>query len=628
MIRFACPSCQTAFNVDPSKAGLRTKCPKCGQRVAVPQPRDVTLPGILLTGSPPADDTPTGGQTAPIPEWVQEQLQPKGKLAASPVVRNDVPAEAATPIPRLSEAPWEANDSSRPEVGEQATEQPKLVREFRCSSCKAQVTLKTPAVEGKTIKCPKCGKLVSVKEDRSAGPREEQAREYDLADEEPKTSPGRPRRLLVAAVIGVWIAVAASLILAVFLPKRATPPQQAQSTDPGIASPELDVFDERLAKFMGKDEAAGGRDTAGSSGTATGSNAVVLQPDVLFSQASSAVLRVMIQNRQGQTISFGSGFLVGNKRLVVTNYHVIEKAHTAHVVLADKTVLYVEGAAALDQGADIAIIKLSDQMKVQPLELAGSNLPPVGTKVYAIGNPKGLDNTLSDGLVSGHRDIDGIPMIQTNAAISPGSSGGPLFGPDGKVVGVTTSKRRGGENLNFAVPASHAAKLLRRCEGETQLTQFPLVQQPITEVANPPADRPPDAKMAKPEEWSQEDVENAAHFVRAFRASDAAFEICRKAGHPPGSSRPWMMAVNDRREFARLITTANQEATLVRKDVLKRMNASLPVAFEDYITATSYMGAIALSGRPDNRATAIWSRFGLWWGVNKANVRVPPGAVP
>ena len=145
------------------------------------------------------------------------------------------------------------------------------------------------------------------------------------------------------------------------------------------------------------------------------------------------------------------------------------------------------GAAALDQEADVAIIKVAGRIAAQPLELAGDELPPVGAKVYAIGSPLGLfANTLSDGLVSAHRERGAIPyfprlptMIQTTAPISHGSSGGPLLRADGKVVGVMTlTFASEGENLNFAVPASHVARLLLRCEGEGPLTQLPLVREP------------------------------------------------------------------------------------------------------------------------------------------------------
>lgn len=206
-----------------------------------------------------------------------------------------------------------------------------------------------------------------------------------------------------------------------------------------------------------------------------------LSADALFTRASPAVVQVVIQDRRFRTIGGGSGFLVGSSGLIVTNYHVIEKAHAAHILFADKTKVEVFAVAAFDEAADIAIIRIESPPSIQPLELGVNGLPAVGAKVYAIGNPLGLANTLSDGLVSGQREFDGMTAIQTTAPISPGSSGGPLLDSDGRVVGVTTFLFKGGQNLNFAVPASHVARLLLRTERALPWIPLPLVRHPVAD---------------------------------------------------------------------------------------------------------------------------------------------------
>jgi S1-C subfamily serine protease len=228
-----------------------------------------------------------------------------------------------------------------------------------------------------------------------------------------------------------------------------------------------------------------------------------LSADAIFARSSPAVVQVVTQDGRGRP-STGSGFLVSTKNLLATNYHVIKKAHNAHVVLADKTRLPVLGVAALDEEADIAIIMIAGEIGAQPLELAGNDLPPVGAKVYAIGTPLGrFANTLSDGLVSGHREkgavFPGMPsMIQTTAAVSHGSSGGPLLGDDGKVRGVMTlGFSPEGENLNLAIPASHVERLLRRCEDDVELTQFPLSRQSAPEGWVSKPDLSPESKEAE-----------------------------------------------------------------------------------------------------------------------------------
>jgi S1-C subfamily serine protease len=204
-------------------------------------------------------------------------------------------------------------------------------------------------------------------------------------------------------------------------------------------------------------------------------------PDALFARSSPAVGRVVTLDRRGLPAGTGSAFLVSGYGLFVTNYHVIEQAHSAYIVLADKRRMAVYGVAALDEEADLAVISVEGSgslrnppvfaalTKLVPLELAGGDLPTVGSKVYAIGNPLGLANTLSDGLVSGHRELDHMTVIQTTAPISPGSSGGPLLGADGRVVGVTTFMFKGGQNLNFAVPASKLTSLIASCRAVQSL---------------------------------------------------------------------------------------------------------------------------------------------------------------
>ncbi|MCZ6652959.1 MAG: tetratricopeptide repeat protein [Planctomycetota bacterium] len=187
----------------------------------------------------------------------------------------------------------------------------------------------------------------------------------------------------------------------------------------------------------------------------------------IFAKASPAVVRVEVRDSDFRLVGQGSGFLISEDGLIVTNHHVIEDAYFALVLLDDDVKYFVQGIAGVDREADLALLK--NQSKGLPfLELAGPDLPKVGTRVYAIGNPKGLTNTLSEGLVSGHRKIGEKPiLIQTSAAISPGSSGGALLDGNGRVVGVTTSYVQGGQNLNFAVPVVRLIKLINN-RGELQ----------------------------------------------------------------------------------------------------------------------------------------------------------------
>lgn len=184
-------------------------------------------------------------------------------------------------------------------------------------------------------------------------------------------------------------------------------------------------------------------------------------PDQLFASRSPAVVRV-IAHDSNFNVRLGSGFFISKDGLLVTNYHVIREADFASVLRDDNTTMYVEGIAAQDKSADLAILKVN--VSEVPFLKIGSDEPPkVGTKVYAIGNPDGLTNTLSEGLVSGLRNSSNhLVAIQTSAAISHGSSGGPLMTADGAVVGVTSATLIDGQNLNFAVPAGQVRQLIAK----------------------------------------------------------------------------------------------------------------------------------------------------------------------
>ena len=192
----------------------------------------------------------------------------------------------------------------------------------------------------------------------------------------------------------------------------------------------------------------------------------------LYSRVSPAVVRIEVRDAQLKIVGHGSGFFVSTDGLVVTNQHVIDGANFATVETADGVTMFVEGVAAVSKPHDLALLKVKAR-GLPSLVLGSSERPPVGTRVFAIGHPMGVKNSvLSEGLVSGVGEAMGggtVPTIQTSAPISPGSSGGPLVNADGEVIGVTSAihndPRRLSQNLNYAVPASLVHDLLKIGKG-------------------------------------------------------------------------------------------------------------------------------------------------------------------
>lgn len=182
-------------------------------------------------------------------------------------------------------------------------------------------------------------------------------------------------------------------------------------------------------------------------------------------QSASAAVRdaarhvVMLRgfDAEGRVTAQGSGFYFGPGR-IATNYHVIEGATTVRIIGADgDTLAATTHAEAADAGLDLAILPApeghSGGLWLETL------YPYVGDRVWAYGSPKGLAGTMTDGIVSAVRERGGRTVLQISAPISPGSSGGPVLDARGRVVGVTVSSVRGGQNLNFAVPGRELARL-------------------------------------------------------------------------------------------------------------------------------------------------------------------------
>jgi S1-C subfamily serine protease len=176
--------------------------------------------------------------------------------------------------------------------------------------------------------------------------------------------------------------------------------------------------------------------------------------------AKGAIVTIVMAN-DDRPIARGTGFLVRADGAILTNYHVIATGNVGVVKFADGTILPVDGVLATDKFRDLAIIKIHGKT-FPTLTLGNSDQIQVGEEVVAIGNPLGLELTVSNGILSGIRtdEKEDAKLLQITAPISHGSSGGPLFNMSGEVVGINALILEGGESLNFAIPINDAQRLL------------------------------------------------------------------------------------------------------------------------------------------------------------------------
>ncbi|MEC7651265.1 MAG: DegQ family serine endoprotease, partial [Pseudomonadota bacterium] len=178
-------------------------------------------------------------------------------------------------------------------------------------------------------------------------------------------------------------------------------------------------------------------------------------------------------DRKRRASSLGSGFIIDDTGIVVTNFHVIENAEEITVTLSDETVFTAE-VLGQDQKTDIAVLKIDPgDTELTAVPFGDSDSLRVGDWVLAIGNPFGLGGTVTAGIVSARgRDIGNGPyddFIQTDASINRGNSGGPLFNVEGEVIGINTaifSQTGGSVGIGFAISSNLAKRVT------TQLAEY------------------------------------------------------------------------------------------------------------------------------------------------------------
>jgi tetratricopeptide (TPR) repeat protein len=174
----------------------------------------------------------------------------------------------------------------------------------------------------------------------------------------------------------------------------------------------------------------------------------------IYQGAAASVFLVEVRT-DTSVVAIGSAFLIDGGR-IVTNAHVIRGGRPFLKTGAVALPLILQ---RLDPVQDLAVLRTETPLEAVPLRLSASD-PPIGTAIFAIGNPQGLERSISEGIISGARVREGRRLLQLTAPISPGSSGGPVLSKDGSVVGVTVGYLEGGQNLNFAIPASVVRSLI------------------------------------------------------------------------------------------------------------------------------------------------------------------------
>lgn len=192
----------------------------------------------------------------------------------------------------------------------------------------------------------------------------------------------------------------------------------------------------------------------------------------IYKAASPSVFLISTRGQDGSTISIGTGFLIGPGQLA-TNWHVIE---AGNAFLETGAVSIPVEIISRDELNDLAIVKVKANISATPLKLSAKSITP-GQSVFVIGNPEGLEKSITNGVVSGIRVVNDRKLMQISAPISPGSSGGPVLDSSGEVVGITVAMLTEGQNLNFAVPVPQLIQLIESPGSAKQLDLDRLLQE-------------------------------------------------------------------------------------------------------------------------------------------------------
>jgi S1-C subfamily serine protease len=181
------------------------------------------------------------------------------------------------------------------------------------------------------------------------------------------------------------------------------------------------------------------------------------RPEKIYQKTLPSVMTLEVEDVAGEKF-VGTGVLALADDVAVTAWHVIAGARSVCAVFADGQRIEVSGCIDRDGVRDLALIKLAKALPHRRAALC-TNLQPVAARTYVIGSPKGYDFSISDGLISQIRRVDGFPQYQLSCPISAGNSGSPVLNERGQVIGIASWTKADAQNVSFAIPTGELARL-------------------------------------------------------------------------------------------------------------------------------------------------------------------------
>jgi|GEM_PF-1138398 len=185
----------------------------------------------------------------------------------------------------------------------------------------------------------------------------------------------------------------------------------------------------------------------------------------IFDKWNESIVVIISRDKKDNILGQGSGFVISRDGAIATNYHVVKSAYNVLIRFVSGKSYQKVSLIAGYPSYDIAILhieEIEEDESFLSVFLGDSDNMQVGEQILAIGSPYGWENTISDGLISGKREIGDFELLQITAPVSPGSSGGALFNMKGEVIGIITiGSQWGAQNLNFAIPINNLKLLVK-----------------------------------------------------------------------------------------------------------------------------------------------------------------------
>lgn len=292
-----------------------------------------------------------------------------------------------------------------------------------------------------------------------------------------------------------------------------------------------------------------------------------------LTRLSPAVLTLYVFGAKGEAIGQGSGFVIRNDGVAITNWHVAKDAHTISAVNGTGQTFKVESLINVDDENDLVTMQLEKTNAADTfhsLSIADSRSVVPGQKVYTLSAPQGLSQSITDGILSAFRAVDGLQLLQITAPISPGSSGGPVLNDRGEVIGVIKGLLTSGQQLNFAIPVDAALRLINMAP----MTSLP------TERSRTSNDRAvessPDSLFEQGLKAYEEKhyVESAKLFERVMTQDSANLAALYNAALAHVNGSDYARGIEYFRRFIRL-ASADDEGLPVAKSLVAKYAAEL-----------------------------------------------------